>query len=168
MLADLTCAFVAAKIARTDDELKPHMTPAHKNSSQFAGNFGTYLLVQQLAAKEIGARIAQARNEAGGMTQPELADLLDLSLRQVQNIEAGTTIPYKYFRRLEEIFPDRPLGWFLHGDEATRPGAGEVDERLDGIEERLGRVEDLARDVLSEIQQLRDDQPATRRKGARS
>lgn len=113
--------------------------------------------MQQLAAEEIGARIAQARNEAGGMTQPQLAELLDLSLRQVQNIEAGETIPYKYFQRLEQIFPSRTMGWFLHGDEddASALSADDLDARLAAIEAEIRDLRRVLEGLAADVQQSR-------------
>ena len=64
----------------------------------------TFLLMQQFAAQEIGARIAQARRECGGMTQEQLAELLNISTRSVQDYEAGITIPWKHFQQMTDIF----------------------------------------------------------------
>jgi transcriptional regulator with XRE-family HTH domain len=108
--------------------------------------------MREFAAEEIGARIALARKHADGMTQAELAEALDLSVRQLQNIEAGATIPWKYFSRLEEIF-QKPLGWFLHGkapvtddrleglEGVVVDGFAAVNRRLERLEERLPREE---------------------------
>lgn len=130
---------------------------AQKPSATNLRNFRTFLLMQQFAAREIGARIAQARREADGMTQEELADALNVSKRSVQEYEAGNTIPWKHFSRLEEIF-ERPLSWFLHGEEEPkRPEASDLEalvelaqsnsKRLDGLEESVARIEGL---LLSE------------------
>lgn len=106
-------------------------------------NFRTFLLMQQFAAREIGERIARARKEADGMTQEQLAETLDVSTRSVQDYEAGTTIPWKYFSRLEEIFR-RPLGWFLHGEEAPQqmPTAA-LGDRLDQIQKDIAELRAL-------------------------
>ena len=45
-------------------------------------NFSRFLLMAQLQAKEIGARIALARNEAG-LTQEEVTDLATFSKRSL-------------------------------------------------------------------------------------
>ena len=50
------------------------------------------------------------------MTQAQLADLLNVSARSVQDYEHGITVPWRHFDRLEQI-TGRPLRWFLHGDE---------------------------------------------------
>lgn len=105
--------------------------------------FRTFLLMQQFAAAEIGARIAQARKEAGGMTQEELADLLNVSKRSVQDYEAGVTIPWRHFQRLETIFPNRSMAWFLHGDAAAEAPSPATDVVMAEIAERLVHVEQL-------------------------
>lgn len=92
-------------------------------------------------AQEIGARIAQARREAGGMSQQELGDLIHprVSVRSIQAYEAGDTIPYRYLRELERVL-GRPAAWFLHGDAAVRGTEvvmREVLERLALIEQKL-------------------------------
>lgn len=66
-------------------------------------------------ALEVARRIAQARKEADGMTQRELADLLGVTERSVAAYESGEVIPYRFMRDLER-FLNRPVGWFLHGD----------------------------------------------------
>lgn len=85
-----------------------------KGSATKARYFRTFLLMQQFAPDQIGARIAQARREADGMTQETLADALDLSVRQLQNIEAGATIPWKQLqptrgdlRQVAQLVPAR-------------------------------------------------------------
>lgn len=111
--------------------------------------------MQQFAAAEIGERIAQARRENDGMTQEQLAELLDVSTRAVQNYEAGVSIPWKHFSRLEKIF-DRDLAWFLHGHDATAEAESDVARRLDDLllEVRaIDRKLDLA-DVTGRIEQL--------------
>ncbi len=68
-------------------------------------------------ALEVARRIAQARKEADGMTQRELADLLGVTERSVAAYESGEVIPYRFMRDLEKYL-NRPAGWFLHGDSA--------------------------------------------------
>lgn len=97
--------------------------------------------MQQFEREAIGQRIAQARRESGGMTQPELADVLNVTVRQLQNYEAGETVPWKHFQTLERVFK-RPLQWWLHGEEEPAPDAGVV--------ERLDRIEQLVLQVLAQ------------------
>jgi DNA-binding XRE family transcriptional regulator len=70
-------------------------------------------------ALEIGARIRQARKEAGGMTQGELGDLIGVTERSIQAYEQGDSIPYKYGNKLEAVL-GRPVAWFWYGDEALQ------------------------------------------------
>lgn len=93
---------------------------AQKGAATQSRDFRTFLLMQEFAKREIGTRIALARKEHGAMTQEELADLLNVSKRSIQDYEAGLTIPWKHFKRLEDIF-ERPLSWFLHGTEDSGP-----------------------------------------------
>ena len=112
-----------------------------------ARDFRTFLLMQQFAAREIGARIAQARREQGAMTQEQLAELLDVSTRAVQDYEGGKRIPWKHFKRLEQIFK-RELDWFLHGETSEEPAVLEqlvgVGRKLDALDRKL----DVDREAL--------------------
>ena len=93
-------------------------------------------------AREIGKRIGQARREAGGMTQDELAALIKVAPRTMQAYEQGEIIPYKQLRSLEHYL-NRPAAWFLHGDDAIQaPDAKHdevmamlrtIDAKLDGL-----------------------------------
>lgn len=98
--------------------------------------FHRFLLVAQLEAREIGERIAQARNEAG-LTQEELVELATFSKRSLSDYERGATIPYRQMREISKLL-DRPVEWFLHGEQEDEPSIG---DRLDEITERLERVE---------------------------
>jgi transcriptional regulator with XRE-family HTH domain len=118
-------------------------------------NFRTFLLMRQFQQREIGERITLAMKEAGGMTQEELADLLNVSKRSVQDYVAGTTVPWKHFQLLEEIFK-KPLSWFLHGEAtADDDRLGEVLAALAGLQGQVG-------EVLALLQQLQV-KPAPRR-----
>jgi hypothetical protein len=61
--------------------------------------------------------------------------------RSVQDYEAGLTIPWRHFQRLEEIFKT-PMGWFLHGEEQ---GGG------DGLEDRLDRIERVLEELVARL-----------------
>jgi transcriptional regulator with XRE-family HTH domain len=65
------------------------------------------------AQREIGSRIAEARRRSG-LTQRELAEILGVTTRTVQNYEAGVAVPYKHLRRIESLAHKRP-GWILEG-----------------------------------------------------
>jgi len=100
-------------------------------------DFRTFLLMSQFEAKEIGARIAQARREAG-LTQQQLAELAPFSARSLQDYETGVTIPYRQLREIGKLL-DRPIEWFLHGETEDKAGAiaelrAHLDERFDELE----------------------------------
>ena len=145
---------------------------AQKASATDLRSFRTFLLMRQFAAQEIGERIKQARLEAGGMTQEELADALDVSTRSLQAYEAGDTIPWKHFQALTRIF-DRPLEWFLHGEgPATlapngRPGS-DVDVLRDEMVQGFASVQESLAAVLDRLEQLeRGESDEDRRSGAK-
>jgi transcriptional regulator with XRE-family HTH domain len=109
-------------------------------------NFRTFLLMQQFAAQEIGARIRQARKERG-LTQDQLADLVTgFSKRSLQDYESGKTIPYAHLTELGVILR-RTTEWFLYGDEPEEePPSYEqlrkiVRDEFRAVLESLGRIE---------------------------
>lgn len=94
---------------------------------------------QELNAKEIGARIAQSRREAGGMTQRELADLIGVTERSVAAYEAGDVVPYRFMRKIEDILA-KPAAWILYGEEAT---PSHMEDRLTALERKIDRILEL-------------------------
>lgn len=127
-------------------------------------NFRSFLLMRQFEQQEIGARIAQARHEAGGMTQEELAELLNVSKRSVQDYEAGATVPWKHFQVLEQAFK-KPLSWFLHGEseeELPRGLQGELADATDGLAAVVSRLESIA-GRLEVLPALQEQAPADRK-----
>lgn len=123
-----------------------------KGAATNSRNFRTFLLVTQLEAKAIGARLALARREAG-LTQEQVAEMSTVSKRSLQDYEGGVTIPYRHFRELSSIY-DREVEWFLHGDrEAKEPPtalleevAASVADLTEGMTDaihRLSRIEVL-------------------------
>lgn len=109
--------------------------------------FRTFLLMQQFEAAAIGARIAQARREQGAMTQEQLAELLDVSTRAVQDYEAGVRIPWKHFKRLETIF-SKNLEWFLHGEAEESPEDDRIGEILSVVYDTERKVDLLLEAVI--------------------
>jgi len=71
----------------------------------------------ELQRREITERIRQARTEAG-LTQPEMANLLEVAMRTYQNYESER-VPWDLMGRISDI-TGRSLRWLLHGEsEAT-------------------------------------------------
>ena len=90
-------------------------------------------------AKEIGRRIIQARQEAGGMTQRELGELIGVSERSIAAYEAGDVTPYRFLRKLEEVL-GRSAAWILHGDDAPVTQDKQFAESLRRIEDQLALI----------------------------
>lgn len=112
-------------------------------------------------AQEIGARVAEARKLAG-FSQAELGDLLGVSKRAVQIYENGTTIPWRHFRRLEEL-TGKPVSWFLHGDDdgsqadnvaIGRALAEELERHDRAMEKRLEANNGLLAEILAAVREL--------------
>lgn len=93
----------------------------------------------KIRAKAIGKRIAQARLEAGGMSQRELAELIGVTERSVSAYEAGDVVPYRFLSKIEEAL-QRDKAWILYGDEAMRGSIG----TLENQETMLQKLDDLA------------------------
>ena len=115
--------------------------------------------MQQLAAKEIGARIALARKEAGGLTQEQLGDLINVTMRSVQNYESGGTIPWKHFQALSRVL-DKPVEWFIHGEREDPDATAEArhDELLAQLRELHSRLDKL--EALVSIETGKEDRQA--------
>lgn len=111
-------------------------------------NLRTLLLLDVLEPREIGERIKQARERAG-LRQEDLADLIDMSTRQVQNYEAGESKPYSKLKAIAEA-TETTVGWLLQGDAAKEPGEAEVVARL-------AAVESLLQDVLRRLPSAQDE-----------
>lgn len=101
--------------------------------------FRSFLLMQQFAAGEIGARIAQARKERG-LTQEELAGMSSFSKRSLQDYETGVTIPYRHLQELGRLL-HRPTEWFLYGEDVE--SSSSMGERLDRIQEDIAELRAL-------------------------
>lgn len=104
-------------------------------------------------AREIGARITEARN-AAGMKQRELAELLGVSERSIQAYEQGETIPWRFGHDLERVF-NRSMGWFWYGRDEISSNAEDL-LQLVLTEVRSIRAELAA--LKSEVERLAADQ----------
>lgn len=93
----------------------------------------------------IGRRIAQARREAG-LTQEELGQLIGVTTRSIQGYEAGSVIPYRHLRRLEEV-TGKPRGWLLYGENGGPGDAGMIATTLAGLVAQI--AEDAERIALA-------------------
>lgn len=95
--------------------------------------------------RAIGARIKQARLEAGGMAQRELAELIGVTEASVQAYEQGRTIPHRFMSQIADATGVTPA-WLYHGDEAVfvrDQQIAEITSALTAIGSKLDRVLDL-------------------------
>lgn len=142
---------------------------AQEAAATAARDFSTFLLVQQFAAQEIGARIQIARKERG-MTQDDLAALAPFSKRSLQDYEAGETIPYKHLSDISRLL-GRPTEWFLYGDdddEATPSDAtvAALESMREQVQAVLAEVRAMRREVdarLAALEELRPVEAAAAR-----
>jgi len=109
----------------------------------------TLLLSSVFEPGAIGERISRAR-ELAGLRQEDLADLLGVSTRTVQNYEAGATGAHKHLRLIAEITKVR-LPWLLHGEE---PAQG--DPESDKLSLLQGEVAEI-REMLYRVLESRDE-----------
>lgn len=128
-----------------------------KLSATDVRNLRTLLLVNVFEPEAIGARIKQAREEAG-LRQEDLADLLEVSTRTVQNYEAGASKPFKHLNDIAAA-TRVTTQWLIHGerDRLSR------EEEVSGLREELGEV----RGQLAEVQRLLEERLPAARKGRR-
>ena len=111
--------------------------------------------------KAVGRRIARARKDAGGMTQRDLANVLQVSERSVAAYEAGAVLPFKYLGMIEAAVA-KPKAWLLYGDDALPDARGIVEElkrardlimeELDRIDGRLEHLPDGGATALPPVQ----------------
>lgn len=120
-------------------QVKRRTKAAQEAAATNGRNFRTFLLVSQLEAREIGARIAQARNEAG-LTQEELVEVASFSKRSLQDYEAGVTIPYRHLREIAGIV-NATVPWLLHGEPEGAPGL-DLHNRLESLATEVGLLRD--------------------------
>ena len=121
--------------------------------------FHTFLLMAQLEAREIGARIQRARLESG-LTQEQLAEMASFSKRSLQDYETGVTIPYRHLRELSKLLGREPE-WFLYGEPdppAEEPDSA-VEARLDHIERVQEEQVALLRQLVSRLRQAGEEPP---------
>jgi len=98
-------------------------------------------LMAELQREEITARIKQARKEAG-LSQPEMAEALNVIPRTYQNYEYGR-VPWGLINDIARV-TGRGSEWLLHGDapdlmNTMRPDGPSV-AQLDRIEAKLDAV----------------------------
>lgn len=114
-------------------QIKSRTISRQKPATTNDRNYLRFLLVSQLEAKAIGARIALARNEQG-MTQEEMCEMTTFSKRSLSDYENGVTIPYRHLREISALLA-RPVEFFLHGEpEGAEASQESLVVRLEALE----------------------------------
>lgn len=112
----------------------------------------------------VGSRIAEARRHAG-LTQRELAGVLGVTTRTVQNYEAGVAVPYKHLRTIESLGHKRP-GWILEG------GDDDLHATISALHAAMERHHELMQHHLDEMrrhtERIREQRAASEERRARS
>lgn len=133
-------------------------------SATEARNFRTFLLMSELERDGITSRIGQARRDAG-LTQEEMADLLGVIPRTIQNYESKR-VPWRHLKEIATI-TGKPQEWFLRGDEddGEDPAVQAVravealDSKIDvDVTPRLDGIERELRELRRELSPGRSDQ----------
>jgi transcriptional regulator with XRE-family HTH domain len=109
-------------------------------------------LMGEIDRAAISLRLAQARAEVG-LNQPEMAELLTVHWRSVQNYESPKmrVIPFDRLDQWAQI-TGRTKEWLLHGDEPLIV----ADDRLAAIEMELREIRDQLKwlgDLVREMNQ---------------
>lgn len=115
-------------------------------------------LMTELDRAAISKRLQSSRKRAG-LKQHEMADLLQVHVRSVQDWESVSkdTVPYD---RIDEwaTSTGTTKAWLLHGDEIVENG-----DRLARIEGRLESLAGGMAELLDEMRLLRATPPVRRR-----
>lgn len=101
----------------------------------------------ELESAAISDRLQAARTRAG-LTQQEMADLLQVHKRTVEDWESPRkkNVPYERMGEWADL-THVTVAWLLHGDEETA-----TPEQIQNLEARLERVEGLALRILELLQ----------------
>jgi transcriptional regulator with XRE-family HTH domain len=95
--------------------------------------------------KELAEKIRSARADKG-WKQKELAAQVDVEPMTVSRWERGATTPDLDVIRLLAEATDKPMSYFVGGE--SRPSS---DDRVDGLEHRLGRIEAQLAELLARL-----------------
>lgn len=99
--------------------------------------FASFLLMRELDPAGIRQRIRQARKVIG-LTQQDLADLLQVHKRTIENYENVRVPPWDEINPLAAALGIN-VGWLLHGESATEP-AEPTSAQLAALEVHLEQV----------------------------
>ena len=107
----------------------------------------------------IAGRIAESRRSAG-LTQRELADRLGVTVRTVQNYEAGVAVPYRHLRSIESL-GHKPPGWILRGGDDSRDLLATVLSLQETMEHHYELLTSHLEELQHHMSRLRDARTAS-------
>lgn len=148
----------------TQDVLEDSVTESAKTHTFRSGAYlnnlfrpeGTRLerRMTELERAKISARIKQARHEAG-LTQDELADLLNVQQRSVANYES-VRVPWRLISQIAEI-TGKSSEWLLHGrEESDQSLEGRLEELALTLADVRENQEEAVRTLLAELSAIRE------------
>lgn len=109
-----------------------------KRSATRSRTFRTFATLDEQEERDVCARIKQARKEKG-LTQQEMADLLNVEKRTYQNYE-DYRVPYKLLDKIAKLVA-KPPEWLLYGDGPEYLNRmARVEERLEQMSSQLDRL----------------------------
>lgn len=127
---------------------------AHNVSSQWVRPHGKLLLAVSMDPREVGKRIAEARNDRG-WTQLQFALEADVSPSSIQRWEAGQLPPVRELLRIAEVLgvdPERlvepPLTSPRPSEDLLRQVAAGISELAETEKELLERIRDIQERVV--------------------
>jgi transcriptional regulator with XRE-family HTH domain len=111
-------------------------------------------LMGEIDRAAISVRLAQARAEVG-LTQSEMAELLTVHLRSIQNYESPKmrVVPFDRLEQWAQL-TGRTKEWLLHGDEplvVADDRLAAIEEELRGIRSQLEWLGNLIREMNQEL-----------------
>jgi transcriptional regulator with XRE-family HTH domain len=124
-------------------------------------SFRDFLLLMQLDRPAIRRRIRSAR-KAAGLTQQELAELMRVHKRTVENWE-NEYVPWERLNELASVLA-REVEWFLYGGDII--AAAKRDEAEAVVLAAVARLDERLDRIEAEIAELRDALPAPRKRPA--
>lgn len=121
-------------------------------SATEARNLRRLLLLNVFEPEEIGARIQQARERAG-LRQEDLAELLGVATRTIQNYEGGATKQYAKLRQIAALIGTTPE-WLLHGD---APSTEATPDQMEIVQTQLADLRQDMQRLLALVESQRAD-----------
>jgi transcriptional regulator with XRE-family HTH domain len=125
-------------------------TTIGRDSRSFRGGDYVVSLMAELDRAEISKRIRAARKVAGFRNRRDLADVMQVHWRTIEDWEnpKHQNVPYDRMEELALVLHTTKW-WLLHGEEAERVmGVGDLQARLEALEVQVSESIGLTREAL--------------------